>query len=148
VTIPLAYSGVILVAVSLAIGFPAAAHGPTGHHESATAAHDEEAMKAQHERMENFEEAMVALGNAVIHGDKTDAAKHAGRLAEALAGYEKDVPHKNFPRIKDFKGYYAELKNRIDRLSGETRSGGIPEIAGAYGRVLETCASCHAKFRD
>ena len=105
-------------------------------------------MKAQHERMRNFEEAMVALGKAVIHGDKTDAGKHASRLAEVLGGSEKDVPHKNTARIKEFKGFYAELKKRIDRLSGETQSGGIPKIAVAYGRVLESCVACHAKFRD
>ena len=53
-------------------------------------------MKAQHERMRNFEEAMVALGKAVIHGDKTDAGKQASRLTEALGGHEKDVPHRKF----------------------------------------------------
>jgi cytochrome c556 len=148
VTIPLAYSGVFLFVASLAIGFPAAAHGPSGHHETATAAHDEEAMKNQHERMGNFRAAMVALGEAVIHGNKTGAGEQATRLTDALRGHEKDVPHKNTARIKEFKGFYAELKNRIDRLSVETRSGDFPKIAVAYGRVLETCASCHAKFRD
>ena len=146
--ISLAYSGVFLVAVSLSIGFPAAAHGPSGHNEPATAAQDEDSMKAQHARMGSFKATMSSLLETVVDGNGSGARDHAARLKEAMAGYEKDMPHKNIARIKEFKGFYAELKKRIDRLSGEARSGGIPKIAAAYGRVLEVCASCHAKFRD
>ena len=53
----LTYMNVFLVVACRAIGFPAAAHGPSGHHDTATAAQNEEAMKTQHERMGNFEEA-------------------------------------------------------------------------------------------
>jgi hypothetical protein len=52
----LAYTSVFLIVAALAIGFPAAAHGPSGHHETVTAAQHEEVMKAQHERMGNSEE--------------------------------------------------------------------------------------------
>ena len=144
----LAYSRVFLVVATLAVGSPAAAHGPSGHHESATAAQDEEAMKTQHERMGSFKAAMSSLLEAVVDGNGSRARDYAARLKEAMAGYEKDAPHKNIARIKEFKGFYAELKKRIDGLSGEIRSGGIPKIAAAYGRVLETCVSCHARFRD
>jgi cytochrome c556 len=144
----LAYTGVFLVVASLAIGFPAAAHGPSGHHETATVAQDEEAMKAQHERMGNFEEAMVALGKAVIHGDKTDAGKHASRLTEALKGHEKDVPHKNVSRIKEFRAFYGEMSKRAAKLAADAGTGNLQKTSLSYGRVLEACASCHAKFRD
>jgi hypothetical protein len=143
-----AYTSVFLVVAFLAIVFPAAAHGPSGHHETVPAAQDEEAMKAQHERMGKFEEAMVALGKAVIHGDKTDAGKHAARLTEALVGYEKDVPHKNGSRIKEFQAFYGEMKKRVTRLAADAGTGNLQKTALAYGRVLEVCASCHAKFRD
>jgi len=144
----LAYPGVFLVAATLATGFPAAAHGPSGHHEMAAAVQDEEAMKAQHERMGNFEEAMVDLGKAVIHGDITDAGDHAIRLAGALRGYEKDIPHKNGSRIKEFRAFYGELKKRIAKLAGDAKAGNLLKTSLAYGRVLEACVSCHAKFRD
>lgn len=145
---PLAYSSVFLVVATLAIGLPVAAHGPSGHHETATAAQDEEAMKAQHERMGKFEEAMAALGKAVIHGDKTDAGKHAGRLSEALRGHEKDVPHKNVAPIKEFQAYYGELKKRTAKLAADAGTGNLQKTSLSYGRVLEACVSCHAKFRD
>jgi len=144
----LAYTSVFLVVASLSIGFPAAAHGPSGHQETATAAQDEGAMKAQHERMGNFEEAMASLGKAIIHGDKTDAGKHASRLTEALGGHEKDVPHKNVSRIKEFQGFYGEMKKRTAKLAADAGTGNLQKTSLSYGRVLEACASCHAKFRD
>ncbi len=144
----LAYTCVFLVVASLTTGFPAAAHGTSGHHETATAAQGEDAMKAQHARMGNFEEAMVALGKAVIHGDKTGAGKHASRLTEALGGNEKDVPHNNVSRIKEFQAFYGEMKKRAVKLAADAGTGNLQKTALAYGRVLEVCASCHAKFRD
>ena len=144
----LAYTCVFLVVASLSFGFPAAAHGPSGHEETATAAQEEKAMKAQHERMEKFEEAMVALGKAVIHGDKTDAGKHASRLTEALRDHEKDVPHKNVSRIKEFQAFYGEFQKRTAKMAADAKTGNLQKTALSYGRVLEVCVSCHAKFRD
>jgi Cytochrome C''. len=148
VNTPLAYSSVFLVVATLSIGLPVAAHGPSGHHETASEAQDEEAMKVQHARMRNFEEAMVALGKAVTHGDKSDAGKHASRLTETLGGHEKDVPHKNVSRIKEFQAFYGEMKKRTAKLVADAGTGNLQKTSLAYGRVLEVCVSCHAKFRD
>jgi len=148
VNISLAYSSVFLVGVSLAIGFPAAAHGPSVHQDTATAERDEKAMKAQHERMGYFEEAMTALGKALIHGDKIDAGDHASQLAEALRGHEKDVPHKNVSRIKEFQASYEEFRKRTAKLAADAGTGNLQKTSLSYGRVLEACVSCHAKFRD
>ena len=146
--ISLAYTSVFFVGVSLAIGFPAAAHGPSVHQDTATAERDEKAMKAQHERMGYFEEAMTALGKALIHGDKIDAGDHASQLAEALRGHEKDVPHKNVSRIKEFQASYEEFRKRTAKLAADAGTGNLQKTSLSYGRVLEACVSCHAKFRD
>lgn len=146
--VPLAYSSVFLVVATLAIGFPAAADGPSGHHETATAAHDEQAMKAQHERMGKFRTAMVALGEAVIHGNKAAAGEQASRLTDALRGHEKDIPHKNVSRTREFQEFYGELRKRTAKLAADAGTGNLQKTSLAYGRVLEVCASCHAKFRD
>ena len=129
-------------------GFPAAAHGPSGHNEPAMTSQDEDSMKAQHARMGNFEEEMVALGKAVIFGDKIGAGKHANRLTESLRGHEKDVPHKNVSRINEFQAFYGELMKRAAKLADDAGTGNLQKTALSYGRVLEVCASCHAKFRD
>lgn len=146
--ISLKCSTVLVVVASLAIGFPASAHGPSGHHETKMAAQDEEAMKAQHARMRNFEEAMVALGKALIHADKPGAGKYADQLTEALRGHEKDVPHKNVSRVKEFQAFFRELKGRAGILAADAGTGNLQKTSLAYGRVLEACVSCHAKFRD
>ena len=145
---PLARTSVFLVFASLAIGFPAAAHGPSGHHETAMTMQDEGAMKAQHARMRNLEEAMVALGKALIFADKPGAGKYASRLTEALKGHEKDVPHKNVSGTKEFQAFFKELKGRAGTLATDAGTGNLQKTSLAYGRVLEVCVSCHAKFRD
>lgn len=105
-------------------------------------------MKAQHARMGSFEDAMIALNKAMIHGDTSDAGKHAARLTEALRGHEKDVPHKNISRVKEFRAFYAEMKKRSAKLAADAGTGNLPKTSISYGRVLEVCVSCHAKFRD
>ena len=142
------FFGVTLFLVFLAIGPPTYAHGPADHHDNSMAMADGQTMQAQHERMGKFKAAMSSLLEAVIDGNSSGARDQSARLMETLSGYEKDVPHKNAARIKEFKGFYAELKKRIDTLSGETRSGGTPKTAVAFGRVLESCAACHSRFRD
>ncbi|HEX8043139.1 cytochrome c [Candidatus Deferrimicrobium sp.] len=144
----LACTSVFLVVASLSFGFPAAAHGPSGHHDTAAAPQDEEAMKAQHARMGNFEEAMVALGKAVILGDKTGAGKQASRLTDALGGHEKDVPHKIVSRAREFQAFYGEMMKRSAKLAADAGTGNLRKTALSYGRVLEVCASCHENFRD
>lgn len=102
-------------------------------------------LKAHLEQNGILRSALIALGEAVIHGNKRDK-KTSETVDGASRTIDKDVPHKNTARIKEFKGLYAELKKRIDRLSGVTRSGGIPKIAAVYGRGLEICAACHGRF--
>ena len=142
------FFGLTLLLVSLAIGPPIYAHGPTEHYDRAIAMVDEQTMKAQHARMGIFKVALSSLLEAVVDGNASGARDQAARLTKTMEGYEKDVPHKNIEQIKEFKGFYAELNKRIDRLLGETRSGSIPKISVAFGRILETCAACHSRFRD
>lgn len=90
---------------------------------------------------------MVALGKTVIHGDKTDAGKHASRLMEALGGHEKDVPHNNVSRIMEFQAFYGEMKKGAAKLATDAGTGNLRKTSLSYGRVLEACATCHTKFR-
>jgi len=98
--------------------------------------------------MRYFEEAMGALGKALMHADKPGAGKYASRLAEALKGHEMDVPHKNVSRAKEFHAFFKELKGRAGTLATDAGTGDLRKTSLAYGRVLEVCVSCHAKFRD
>lgn len=134
--------------VLLVFAFPASAHGPSGHHEGMAAVQDDAGMKMQHERMNKLGAAMQGVAEAIIHGNAAGAGEHAGTLRESLKGNERDVPHKNAARIGEFRSLYGELKKRADGLSAAVRTGDLSKAGAAYGKVLGTCAACHAKFRD
>lgn len=136
-----------LFAVALAV--PAGGHGPASHGEAPRRpGSEEDAMKAQHERMERFRDAARALNDALLAGDRKGAGEAAGTLARALAGHENDVPHKNRSRSKEYHALFVKLGKRTEALRGSLSAGTFPQAAAAYGRVLETCVACHVKFRD
>lgn len=143
--IPLA--GALILALSISSG----AHGPEGHstgHKDAAAPHEETAMKAQHERMGAFNLTMQALLEAIVHGDRARMQDQVNHLSEALRGHEKDMPHKNISRRKEFQALYGELNRRIDRMAADAKAPDLSKAALSYGRLLETCSNCHRKFRD
>jgi len=123
------------------------AHGPSGNHEEATG-HNEEAMKAQHERMGNFQEAMQTLLESIVSSNVKVARESAEKLARSIKGHEKDAPHKNRAKAKEFHGLYVEMEKRARSLQAILQAGDLPKAGIAYGRILEVCASCHRKFRD
>ena len=135
------------VAAMLWVAAPAASHGPSGHGEAPQPG-SQAAMKAQHERMENFQEAAETLSEAIIHNRMKMAHEGAEQLEKSLAGHERDMPHKNRSRAKEFQRYYVELGKRTAKLKAELRTDDLPKAAVAFGRILETCAACHRTFRD
>lgn len=44
--------------------------------------------------------------------------------------------------------FYGELRKRTAKLAADAGTGNLQKTSLACGRVLEDCASCHAKFRD
>ncbi len=108
----------------------------------------EAAMKGQHERMARFGEAAGKLTEAIVRSDRRGAEDAATLLIRSLAGHEHDVPHKNASRSKEFHALFIELGKRTEALRGLLAAGRLAPAAESYGRVLEVCVSCHAKFRD
>jgi hypothetical protein len=109
---------------------------------------NKDAMKAQHERMANFQEVANILPNAIIHSAPHLAHDGAEKLERALKGHEGDMPHKNRAHAKEFHQLYVELGNRTKTLKEAARDEDLPAAAVTYGRILEVCATCHKKFRD
>lgn len=133
---------------SLFVPQPALGHGTGEGHKESSSGHDDTAMKAQHERMSRFYETMRALSDTIIHGDVKAAGNAAGLLDRHIKGHEKDIPHKNLARSKEFHGLYVEMEKRTKTLESALKAGSLPKAGVAYGRILEVCASCHGKFRD
>lgn len=140
-------AGAALLLLSLCI-LPARAHEPGAAHGGGAHGNDAAAMQAQHERMARLEEAARSLTNAVIHGDIQGAREAATRIVDGLKGHEKDVPHKNRGRIAEFHKLHVELGKRAVAVRKALDAKNLPGAAVAYGRVLETCATCHGTFRD
>ena len=46
------------------------------------------------------------------------------------------------------EAFYGELKKRTENLAADAGTGNLQKTSLSYGRVLEACVSCHAKFRD
>jgi len=136
-----------LCVACLILPFSLSAHGPSENHKQA-AHHDEEAMKAQHERMGNFLEAMQNLSEAIVLSNVKIARESAEKLVSSIKGHEKDAPHKNVAKAKEFHGLYVEIEKRAKGLQATLQAGDLPKSSTAYGRILEVCATCHGKFRD
>lgn len=135
-------------AVMVAPPAPAVGHAPAAGKDAHHAAGGDNAMQAQHERMARFQDAARKLTEAIVVGDRAGGAAAAALLARSLEGHENDVPHRNRARSKEFHGLFAELGKRTETLRGALAAGDLKKSAAAYGRVLEVCVSCHAKFRD
>jgi cytochrome c556 len=91
---------------------------------------------------------MELISDAIIRSDGKGAAEGAEKMALSIKGHEKDMPHKNRARAKEFHGLFLVLEKRTAALKAAILGNDIPKAGAAYGKVLETCASCHRKFRD
>ena len=105
-------------------------------------------MQAQHERMENFRRAAQTLYDAIIRNDSRMAVESTEQLRKSLEGHEKDVPHQNRQRAKEFHALYVELGKRTEKMNAAIRLNDLSKAAVSYGQVLAVCAACHKKFRD
>jgi cytochrome c556 len=52
--------------------------------------------------------------------------------------------------IEEYSRTYGEYSAGIRRTdsAADAKTGNLQKTSLAYGRVLEACVSCHAKFRD
>jgi len=137
----------VIFLVSVSLGQPAIAHGPSGRDEH-PASNNGAAMKAQHERMANFGNAAQTLSDAIIRNDSRMAVAGADQLQKSLEGHEKDVPHKNRKLAKEFHALYGELGKRTEKMKASIRANDLSKAAVSYGQVLSVCATCHKRFRD
>lgn len=122
-------------------------HEPSGGHE-APHVDGNKAMEFQHRRMAAFRSAAMTLAEAIINNDAKKAQEGSAQLLASLEGHEKDVPHKNRHRAREFHGLYVVLGNKTRDMQSAIRAGDIPKTAAEYGKVLGVCAGCHRIFRD
>lgn len=143
------HASLFLFSVSCLVAlFASLAFAGAGEHRQSSSGHGEAAMESQHERMAQFRKAAGTISDGIILSSGKMVSEGAEIIEKSLEGHEKAIPHKNRSREKEFHGLFAELGKRTEKLKAAIRANDLPKSAVAFGRILETCAACHGKFRD
>jgi len=138
-----------LIAVVLSAGMlftspiEASAHGKAPHGGTA-----DMQMEKLHAMMPVFSIASAELEAALDKGDTAAAKASAVKIMLAVPDLKKSKPHKNVKQHKKF----VELATNFEKMISSTIDLiHKDDLAGAkitFKKVEETCAACHAKFRD
>lgn len=139
----------LLIAVVLSAGIlfvmpiETSAHG-SDHH----GGHSDEQMKKLHAMMPMFSIASSELVSALEKGDATAAKTQADRILVAVPDLKKSKPHKNFKQLKEYVDLATKLEKTVTSTVNLAKKGDLAAAKGAFKKVEEVCAACHAKFRD
>jgi soluble cytochrome b562 len=141
----------LLITMLLSVGIltinpsEAFAHG-TEKHDKTSAADIQ--MKKLHAMMPMFSMASAELESAIEKGDATAAKTQADRILAAVPGLKMSKPHKNVKQRTKFVGLATQLQETVAATADLANKGDIAGAKAAFKKVEETCAACHAKFRD
>jgi soluble cytochrome b562 len=119
------------------------AHG-TDHH----GGHADEQMKKLHTMMPMFSIASAELESALEKGDAATAKTQVDKILAAVPDLKKSKPHKNIKHRKKFVEFATELEKSVNFTVDFIKEDNFSGAKTAFKKVEETCAACHAKFRD
>jgi soluble cytochrome b562 len=140
-----------LVAMVLSVGIlylrpmDALAHG-TEHH--GTMVPVDAQMKKLHAMMPMFSLSSAGMETALEKGDVAALEAEAAKIATAIPGLKKSKPHKNIKQREKFVTLAKNLGETIATTLDRAKKGDLAGAKIAFKKVEETCAACHAKFRD
>lgn len=134
-----------LVLGMLALSGMAFAHGTEKHGKTTPA---DAQMKKLHAMMPMFSVASAKLEAAIEKGDAATVEVEAGKILKALPDLKKSKPHKNVNQRKKYVELATTLGMAINSTAHLAQKGDFAEAKTAFKKVEETCAACHAKFRD
>ena len=136
--------GVVLSAgILFIIPLETFAHG-TDHH----GGHADEQMKKLHAMMPMFSIASAELESALEKGDAASAKIKAEMILAAVPDLKKSKPHKNIKHRKEFVELAIELEKSVNSSVYFIKEDNFSGAKTAFKKVEDTCAACHAKFRD
>jgi len=105
-------------------------------------------MKKLHDMMPMFSVATAKLEAALDKGDAAAVETEAGRILTALPDLKKSRPHKNLKQRAKFVALAQQQEEAVVAVRDLAKQGDFSGAKAAFKRVEETCAECHAKFRD
>jgi soluble cytochrome b562 len=123
----------------------ALAHGTEKHGKTVPA---DAQMKKLHAMMPMFSMASAELEAALEKGDATAAKAQADRILASVPDMKKSRPHKNSKQLKTFVGLATKLQETVTATADLANRGDFAGAKAAFKKVEETCAACHARFRD
>lgn len=105
-------------------------------------------MHKLHAMMPIFAVASAKLKLALEKGDVTAVAAEARKILVALPDLKKSQPHKNVDQREKFVEFAANLEKTVTTTVSLAKKGDLAGARTAFKKAEDTCASCHAIFRD
>ena len=105
-------------------------------------------MHKLHAMMPTFAVASAKLKLALEKGDIMAVAAEAGKILAALPELKKSQPHKNVDQREKFVEFAENLEKTVTTTVSLAKKGDLAGARAAFKKAEETCAACHAIFRD
>ena len=105
-------------------------------------------MHKLHAMMLIFAVASVKLKLALEKGDVMAVAAEAGKILVALPDLKKSQPHKNADQREKFVELATNLEKTVTTTVSLAQKGDFSGARTAFKKAEDTCAACHAIFRD
>ena len=105
-------------------------------------------MHKLHAMMPIFAVASAKLKLALEKGDVTAVAAEAGKILVALPDLKKSQPHKNVDQREKFVEFATNLEKTVTTTVSLAKKGDLTGARTAFKKAEDTCAACHAVFRD
>jgi hypothetical protein len=105
-------------------------------------------MHKLHAMMPVFSVASAELETALKKGDPAAAKVQADRILAAIPDLKKSKPHKNVKQRKKYVELATNLEKAVTTSIDLAKKGDFPGATIEFRKIEETCAACHAKFRD
>ena len=121
------------------------AHGTEKHGKTAAA---DAQMKKLHEMMPMFSGAAAGVESALEKGEINVVEIEADKIMDAISDLKKSKPHKNVKQRKKFVEIATKLEEAVTSTVALAKKDDLAGAKVAFKKVEETCAACHAKFRD
>lgn len=134
-----------LVLGMMALSAVASTHGTEMHGEMAMT---DMQMHKLHAMMPIFAMAAAKLKLALEKGDVTAVAAEAGKIVAALPDLKKSQPHKNVDQREKFVEFAENLEKTVTTTVSLAKKGDFAGARAAFKIAENTCAACHAIFRD
>ncbi|MBT0663040.1 cytochrome c [Geobacter pelophilus] len=129
----------------LSVAGSALAHGTEKHDKGKLA---DVQMKKLHTMMPLFSLVSAELEKAIEKRDSAAVELEAGKMLRAIPELKKSKPHKNVNQQKKFVELAESLELALTSTNVMAEKGDFAGARKAFKKVEETCAACHAKFRD